>query len=65
MRTDLTRREVLATLTAAVATSRIAFAAETPFHCGGIDHLALALAVDDIEKSVHFYARVFGATVLK
>ena len=40
-----------------------AFAAEAPFHCGGIDHLALA--VEDIEKSVHFYARVFGATVMK
>jgi catechol 2,3-dioxygenase-like lactoylglutathione lyase family enzyme len=67
MRTDFTRREVLATLTtAAVAgavTARSAFAAEAAFHCGGIDHLALA--VDDIEKSVHFYARVFGATVLK
>lgn len=67
MRTNLTRREVLATLiTGAVAgavTARNAFAAEAAFHCGGVDHLALA--VDDLEKSVHFYARVFGATVLK
>jgi glyoxylase I family protein len=67
MRTDLTRREVIATFAAgAVAgsiTARSAFAAEAPFHCGGIDHLALA--VDDIEKSVHFYARVFGAAVMK
>lgn len=68
MRTDLTRREVLATLTtgavAGAVTARNAFAAEAAaFHCGGIDHLALA--VDDLEKSVHFYARIFGATVLK
>lgn len=67
MRTDFTRREVLATLaTGAVAgavTARNAFAAEAAFHCGGLDHLALAVV--DIEKSVHFYARVFGATVMK
>jgi hypothetical protein len=67
MRTDLTRREVLATVTTGVVggavTARSAFAAEAPFHCGGIDHLALA--VDDVEKSVHFYARVFGATVMR
>jgi catechol 2,3-dioxygenase-like lactoylglutathione lyase family enzyme len=68
MRTDLTRREVLATLATGMvggaATARSAFAAEGPaFHCGGIDHLALA--VDDVETSVHFYARVFGATVMR
>jgi catechol 2,3-dioxygenase-like lactoylglutathione lyase family enzyme len=67
MRTDLTRREILATLSsgavAGAVSARNAFAAEAAFHCGGIDHLALA--VDDLEKSVHFYARVFGATVLK
>jgi catechol 2,3-dioxygenase-like lactoylglutathione lyase family enzyme len=64
---DLSRREALATLaTGAIAgaiNARSAFAAEAAFHCGGIDHVALA--VDDLEKSVHFYARVFGATVLK
>jgi catechol 2,3-dioxygenase-like lactoylglutathione lyase family enzyme len=67
MSTDLTRRELLSTVATGVVagavTARSAFAAEAAFHCGGIDHLALA--VDDIEKSVHFYARVFGATVLK
>jgi len=67
MRTDLTRREVLATFAtgtvAGAVTARGAFAAEAPFHCGGIDHLALA--VEDVEKSVHFYARVFGATVMR
>jgi len=50
-------------LAAGAVTASNAFAAEAPFHCGGIDHLALA--VEDIEKSVHFYARVFGATVMK
>jgi catechol 2,3-dioxygenase-like lactoylglutathione lyase family enzyme len=67
MRTDLTRREVLATLTtgavAGAVAARNVFAAEAAFHCGGIDHLALT--VDDLEKSVHFYARVFGSTVMK
>jgi catechol 2,3-dioxygenase-like lactoylglutathione lyase family enzyme len=71
MRTDLTRRGVLATLATGVVggavasaiTERRAFAADAPFRCGGLDHLALA--VDDIEKSVHFYARVFGATVMR
>jgi len=67
MRTDFTRREVLATLATGIVggavTAGSAFGAEAPFHCGGIDHLALA--VEDIERSVHFYARVFGATVMK
>jgi catechol 2,3-dioxygenase-like lactoylglutathione lyase family enzyme len=67
MRTDPTRREALAALATGIVggavTSGDAFGAEAPFHYGGIDHLALA--VDDIEKSVHFYARVFGATVMK
>ncbi len=68
MRTaDFSRRQALTTLAsgaaAGIVTARNAFAAETAFHCGGIDHLALA--VDDVEKSVHFYARVFGSNVLK
>jgi catechol 2,3-dioxygenase-like lactoylglutathione lyase family enzyme len=65
MRTaDLSRREAIMTIMAGAVTARNAFAAEAAaFHCGGIDHLALA--VDDLEKSVHFYARIFGATVLK
>jgi catechol 2,3-dioxygenase-like lactoylglutathione lyase family enzyme len=65
MRTaDLSRREAIMTLMAGAVTARNAFAAEAAaFHCGGIDHLALA--VNDLEKSVHFYARIFGATVLK
>ena len=56
-------RRCYRTITGASRHARSAFAAEAPFHCGGIDHLALA--VDDLERSVHFYARVFGATVLK
>jgi len=67
MRIDPTRRQVLATLATGIAAgavaARSAFAAEAPFHCAGIDHLALA--VEDIERSVHFYARIFGATVMK
>ena len=58
-----TRREALATLTAGVLAARKALSAGAPFHYGALDHLALA--VDDTEKSVHFYTRVFGNTVLK
>jgi catechol 2,3-dioxygenase-like lactoylglutathione lyase family enzyme len=58
-----TRREALAALATGVVAVRNAFAAGENFRCGGLDHLALA--VDDLEKSVHFYARVFGSTVLK
>jgi catechol 2,3-dioxygenase-like lactoylglutathione lyase family enzyme len=64
MRTTLlTRREALATLTAGALATRTALSADAPFRFGALDHLALA--VDDTEKSVHFYTRVFGNTVLK
>jgi catechol 2,3-dioxygenase-like lactoylglutathione lyase family enzyme len=63
----LTRRQALATLTAGALATRTAFAApdskEAPFRFGALDHLAIA--VDDTEKSVHFYTRLFGNTVLK
>ena len=58
-----TRREALATFTAAALATRTALSAETPFRFSALDHLALA--VDDTEKSVHFYVRVFGSTVMK
>lgn len=58
-----TRREVLATLTAGALASRTALSAEASFRFSALDHLALT--VDDTEKSVHFYTRVFGNTVLK
>jgi len=59
----LTRREALATLAAGALATRAALSADAPFRFGALDHLALA--VDDTEKSVHFYTRVFGNTVLK
>jgi len=59
----LTRREVFATLTVGAISARGALAAGAPFHFGALDHLAIA--VDDTEKSVHFYTRVFGNSVLK
>jgi len=58
-----TRREALATLIGGAVITRTARSAEAPFHFGALDHLAIA--VDDTEKSVHFYTRVFGNTVLK
>jgi catechol 2,3-dioxygenase-like lactoylglutathione lyase family enzyme len=59
----LTRREALATLTGGTLATRTALSADAPFRFGALDHLALA--VDDTEKSVQFYTRVFGNTVLK
>jgi catechol 2,3-dioxygenase-like lactoylglutathione lyase family enzyme len=59
----LTRRESLAMFTAGALGTRTALPADTPFRFVALDHLALA--VDDTEKSVHFYTRVFGNTVLK
>jgi catechol 2,3-dioxygenase-like lactoylglutathione lyase family enzyme len=58
-----TRREALATLIGGAVTTRTALSAEAPFRFAALDHLAIA--VDDTEKSVHFYTRVFGNTVLK
>ena len=58
-----TRREVLATLTAGALAACTALAAGAPFRFSSLDHLALA--VNDTEKSVHFYTRIFGNTVLK
>ena len=58
-----TRREALKTLTVGALATRAALSADAPFRFGTLDHLALN--VDDIEKSVHFYIRVFGNTVLR
>src|SRR5713101_7513678 len=49
----LTRRGALATLTAGALATRAALSADAPFRFGALDHLAIA--VDDTEKSVHFY----------
>jgi catechol 2,3-dioxygenase-like lactoylglutathione lyase family enzyme len=59
------RREVLTILGAGAGAlvARTAFAADQPFHFAGIDHVTIAVA--DVEKSVAFYARVFGNDVMK
>jgi catechol 2,3-dioxygenase-like lactoylglutathione lyase family enzyme len=59
----LTRRQALATLTAGTIAARTALSAGAPFRFSALDHLAIA--VDDTEKSVQFYTRVFGNTILK
>jgi catechol 2,3-dioxygenase-like lactoylglutathione lyase family enzyme len=60
----LSRREALATLTAGAISARTALSADAaPFRYSALDHVALA--VDDVEKSVHFYTRLFGNTVMK
>jgi catechol 2,3-dioxygenase-like lactoylglutathione lyase family enzyme len=59
-----TRRQALATLAAGTLAARNAFSAAAPlFRYSALDHLAIA--VDDTEKSVRFYTRVFGNVVLK
>ena len=58
-----TRREVLATFTAAALATRPALSDDAPFLFRSLDHLALN--VDDTERSVQFYTRVFGNTVMK
>jgi catechol 2,3-dioxygenase-like lactoylglutathione lyase family enzyme len=61
--THPTRRETFAAFAGAALAARTALSADAPFRFGALDHLAIA--VDDTEKSVHFYTRVFGNTVLK
>lgn len=65
MRTNpFTRRQVLAALAAGTAAARQAFAETTPlFRYSMLDHLAIA--VDDNERSIRFYSRVFGNEALK
>jgi catechol 2,3-dioxygenase-like lactoylglutathione lyase family enzyme len=61
---SFTRRQALATLAAGAVAARPAFSEAKPlFRYSMLDHLAIA--VDDTEKSVRFYTRVFGNEVLK
>jgi catechol 2,3-dioxygenase-like lactoylglutathione lyase family enzyme len=58
------RREVLKILGAGTVVARAAVAATpAPFAFSGIDHIILPAA--DSKKSLAFYARVFGNTILK
>jgi catechol 2,3-dioxygenase-like lactoylglutathione lyase family enzyme len=58
------RRQALSVLGAgAWMARRTAAASEQPLHFGGLDHVEFT--VSDVAKSIAFYARVFGNTVLK
>ncbi len=58
------RRQALSVLGAgAWMAQRAATAAEPALHFGGLDHVEFT--VSDVQKSIAFYARVFGNTVLK
>jgi catechol 2,3-dioxygenase-like lactoylglutathione lyase family enzyme len=60
----LGRRDLLAMLGAGTLAARTAFpATESAFHFSGLDHVTLGVA--DVKKSVAFYARVFGNSILK
>ena len=57
------RREALGMLGAGFWAARGASAADQPFNFTTLDHVEFTVA--DVEKSVAFYARIFGNTVLK
>jgi catechol 2,3-dioxygenase-like lactoylglutathione lyase family enzyme len=58
------RREALSVLGAGAWMAHTAAAASEPaLHFGGLDHVEFT--VSDVAKSIAFYARVFGRTVLK
>jgi catechol 2,3-dioxygenase-like lactoylglutathione lyase family enzyme len=57
------RREVLTMFGAGALAARTIFAAGEPFPFTGLDHVTLT--VSDMDKSVNFYTRLFGNTVLK
>jgi len=58
------RREALSALGAGAWAARLAAAATEPaLHFGGLDHVEFT--VSDVAKSIAFYARIFGNTVLK
>jgi len=60
----LARREVLTLLDTGAFAARAALAAtNSPFDLTGIDHVTLS--VSDVDKSVMFYSRIYGATVMK
>ena len=58
------RREALSMLGLGTWAVRFAAAAsDSPLHFGGLDHVEFT--VSDVDKSIAFYARIFGRTVLK
>jgi catechol 2,3-dioxygenase-like lactoylglutathione lyase family enzyme len=59
----LRRREILAMLGVSAIAMREAVAADSALRFTALDHVEFL--VSDVEKSVAFYARVFGNTVLK
>ena len=58
-----TRRQALAALASGAIAGRALAATGDALHFAALDHVALS--VTDVDKSVAFYARVFGNTVLK
>ncbi len=59
------RREILTILGAGSLAGSAAYAADgaSPFQFGGLEHVTITVA--DLDKSVAFYSRIFGNTVLK
>src|SRR5262245_4962376 len=58
-----TRRDLLCILGSGALTARFARAADAPFRFSAADHIEFFAS--DVQKSVAFYARIFGNTVLK
>ncbi len=59
----MTRREVLGTLAASATAVRSLADSEPPLPFAGLDHVAIA--VTDVDRSVAFYSRIFGDSVIK
>ncbi len=57
------RRELLALLAAAASAAKAFADSDTPLQLAALDHVAIA--VTDVDRSVSFYSRIFGNTVLK
>ena len=58
-----TRRELLAWLATGASAAKAFADSDTPLHLAALDHVAIA--VTDVDRSVVFYSRIFGNTVLK
>src|ERR1041385_5267770 len=60
---EMSRRRALGVLGAGLAAARGASAADAPCHFTMLDHVEFFAS--DVQKSIAFYARIFGNTVLK
>ncbi len=63
VKNSCSRRELLALLATGASAAKAFADSETPLRLAALDHVAIA--VTDVDRSVSFYSRIFGNTVLK